>query len=279
MKLVHQTNPIDEVTALAVTVKEGNTLRVTCPKCCGGVSQEKNSLAISKGTAGKVFFKCFRAKCNWGGSVQSGNPLGANPSAQTRLPRIFDRPVEELNDLQIQWYREKFSVSPDKDTVYCPSKDMYAFKVFGPNGETRGWHLRSFVPGAAVRALNYNQREESFISWYLPKQQEIGGVVVVEDIPSARKVSSCGITSVALLGCSIDFERAYEIAGKCENFVILALDRGTLAHQIAYRQRYEPLWGSVEIWQLQEDLKYVDRTRIREAIFDGKSDFISVHSK
>lgn len=278
MLLRHQTNPIDEVVALAATLPEGYTTRGICPKCAGGQSRE-SSLAVSKGTSGRTFYKCFRAKCNWGGTIQSGISIADKIVLPSKLIRVFDRPVEQLDEQQVRWYREKFGVSPDKDTSYCPDIDMYAYKVYGPDGETRGYHLRSYVSGAAVRALNYNHRDAPFISWYSPKEPQIGGVVIVEDIPSARKVSTCGITSVALLGCSLDFERAYEIASKCEGFVILALDRGTLPIQISYRQKYEPLWGSVEIWQLQEDLKYVDRTRIKEALFNGKSDFISVHSK
>ncbi len=89
-------------------------------------------------------------------------------------------------------------------------------------------------------------------------------------------MASCGISCCSLLGTNLDFERAYEIAERCENFVILALDRGTLPKSIEYRNRYEALWGSVEIWQLDKDLKEVTRKRINEALYDGKSDFISV---
>lgn len=270
-------NAYDEVQALAAGVLVGNTLRCVCPKCGGGSTKEK-SFSISQSVQGRVYFRCFRAKCNWGGKISPSGVEASDPLKPSRL-RTFSDAIEPLDENQVTWYREKFHVSPDKDTFWVPSKDMYGYKIRGPEGQHRGYQLRSYTEGATVKALNYIHRDEPFISWYEPKELQIGGVVIVEDIPSARKVASCGIASVALLGVQIDFERAYEIAGKCENFAILALDRGTLMRAIGYRQRYQALWGSVEIWQLQEDLKHVARTRIREAIFDGKSDFISVHSK
>lgn len=271
-----ETSPYDDVVFLGHALQVGETQRYQCPKCHGGQSSEA-SFAISKSLYGRIHYCCFRAKCQWRGTISAGVHVGDRielPFAK-RL-RIFDRPTEELTSDQIAWYREKFGLSPDSDVRWCDSTQSYAYKVFGPNGQRRGWQLRDYRPGATLRANNYVERDEPFISWYFPDKPEIGGVVIVEDIPSARKVSSCGIASVALLGGAIDYERAYEIAALAENFVILALDRGTLPKQIEYRQRYECLWGSVEIWQLQEDLKYVNRKRIREAIYDGKSDFVGL---
>lgn len=276
MTLKQERSPYDEVQFLAQELAMGQTKRYRCPKCNGGQSGE-SSFAISKSFQGRVFYCCFRAKCSWRGTIFSGLVTGdkiALPFA--KLQRRFDRPTEELDQHQLTWYREKFGLSPDSGVCYCPSKDMYAYKVYGPDAQIRGWQLRDYTPGAVIKADNYLHRDEPFISWYWPKETLLGGVVVVEDIPSARKVASCGVAAVALLGTSIDYERAYEIAAYSESFVILALDRGTLMKAIEYRQRYEILWGSVEIWQLKEDLKDVKRTRIREALYDGKSDFVSV---
>lgn len=276
MKPMEKTLPHEQVSVLAATLEPGATLRTACPKCFGGQSGEK-SFSVTRTEEGRVIYKCFRAKCSWGGKILSGSSV----TDRTALPfyarrSCFDRPIEALDDNQVRWYREKFGVSPDKDISYCPSRDMYAYRIKGPNGQLRGWQLRSYVEGATLRAQNYVHMDEPFISWHFAKRPLLGGVVVVEDIPSARKASSCGVSSVALLGTAIDFERAYEIASLCENFVIVALDRGMLGQAIKYRQMYEPVWGSVEIWQLNEDLKYVDTKRIKEALLDGKSDFISV---
>lgn len=271
-------NPYDEVQVMAETVPLGCTTRFMCPKCAGGVSREKGTFAVSRTDGGRVYFCCFRAKCCWRGTITSGlvSQVAAAPISKIRL---FTRPTEELTSEQLVWYRTKFGLSPDHGVRFCPSSGMFAYKVYGPDNQVRGWQLRDYNPGVTVKALNYLHRDEPFISWYFPRKPIIGGVVVVEDIPSARKVASCGVAACALLGTAIDFERAYEIASLAENFVILALDRGMLAKQIEYRQKYEALWGSVEIWQLQEDLKYVNRKRIMEALYDGKSDFISVHSE
>lgn len=268
----------DEVAALGAALPDGGTYRGICPKCGGGTSKEA-SFAISR-LKERVFYRCFRAKCHWGGTLIEG----CYWSDKIDLPfpknlRLFQRPYDDLDEPQIEWFRTQFGISPDNRTFWVPSMDVYAYKVVGPDEQHRGWQLRNYLPGALIKNDNYVHRDEPFISWYRPKEVLLGGVVVVEDIPSARKVAACGVASVALLGTSVDYERAYEIAEQCEGFVILALDRGMMQTMVGYRQRYEALWGSVEIWQLQEDLKYVARNRIKEAIFNGKSDFISLPDK
>lgn len=279
MILTHQKtkNPWDEVVFIGEGLGVGQTKRSVCPKCGGGESREQGCFAVSRSVPGRVHFICFRAKCSWKGTISAGTLVGGKIEVpyEKRLKK-FSRSVEDLNAIQIQWFRDKFGISPDDDVVWCDSLGMYAYQIRGPDGQLRGWQCRDYRPGAIIKASNYVHRDEPFISWYHPDERNIGGVVVVEDIPSARKMASCGVTSVSLLGTSIDFERAYEIAERCENFVILALDRGTLPKCIEYRNQYEALWGSVEIWQLDKDLKAVTRKRINEALYDGKSDFISV---
>lgn len=270
-----QTNLIDEVTALGSTLAVDQTYRTTCLKCGGGASKER-SFSITRTSQSRILYKCFRATCGWGGTIVGG----IDWSKEIVLPfekrlRTLSAPVDKLDENQVRWFRDRFGISPDADTGYCDSKDMYAYKVRGPNQQHRGWQLRSYVPGRSLRADNYIIRDEPFVSWYFPKDKELGGVIVVEDIPSARKVATCGIASVALLGCSIDFERAYEIGANNEGFTILALDRGTLAQALGYKTKYEALWGSVEVWQLDKDLKDVTRQRIRRALYDGATDFIS----
>jgi len=273
--LPSQKTNLEEVELLASTLSKGTTYRGICPRCGGGQSKE-NSFAVSKSTSGSLYFKCFRAKCQWQGTLRGGVITAENITAPHHATRLMDRPVEALDENQVRWFREKFGISPDEHVYWVPSKDMYAFKILGPLGQHRGWQLRSFQPTSLIKCTNYNHRAEPFMHWFFPQKAEMGGVVVVEDYISARKVSLCGVAACCLNGTHIDFERAYEIAGYCEDFVVLALDRGTMPQMITYRQRYEPLFGSTEIWQLDLDLKYVSRKRIREALYDGKSDFISV---
>lgn len=277
---VNQTaKALDEVELTAETMTNDSTYRGTCPKCGGGASKER-SFSISKDAKGSVFFQCWRATCQYRGKTQRSNPLGTPRQDESPRPRLFTHPVDKLSDNQILFYRQKFGMSPGSEISWCGAMDRWAYKVFGPDGQTRGYVLRAHHPKAGqLKSLNYvHLRDEPFIGWYTAPQPWVGGVVVVEDMDSARKVSINGISSVALNGCAIDYDRAYEIGRMSEGFVCLALDRGTMKQALEYRQRYETLWGNVEIWQLDQDLKYVPSQRIREAIFGGKTDFIS-HGK
>lgn len=265
----------DEVEAIGSALAPNRTLRTVCP-CCGGGSTKESSFCITRTAQGRLLYKCFRATCHWRGSLIDGAIANPEPAVPfSRRLREFRASVSELTDNQLEWFRQRFGLGPDPDTLYCDSKDMYAYRVRGPDRQLRGWQLRAYHAGAPLRADNYVMRDEPFMSWYFPKDKEIGAVVVVEDIPSARKVALCGVAAVAMLGSSLDYERAYEIGDHSEGFTILAMDRGTLPQALNYRDKYEAIWGTTEIWQLDKDLKDVSRKRIREALYDGKSDFIS----
>lgn len=281
-------NPaVDEVALRAEGLTYGTTERGVCPRCRGGSSSEK-SFVVSRGLGGKVWWTCFRANCDFRGSLMLGSGHGIGEmadgtSARSRSTRYFDRPIEELGDYAIKFFRSKFDFSPGNDIYYCPSLGRYAHRVYGPMGQNRGWVLKAY-DGKEPKAIAYPQRDEPFISWSWPRFPQYSGVVVVEDLESARKVSDAGMKSVALLGTSMDFERAYEIAEQAKDSVvdgvkpavILALDRGTMSTMLAYRRKYELIWGFTLIWQLDQDLKYVTRKRIKKAIENGESDFISL---
>lgn len=267
-------NPYDEVAALADMLGKGETRRFICPKCSGGYSHEQ-SFCVTHTDIGRIFYCCFRASCRWKGTLLSGRFVGGGIELPyNKKIRKLERPLDELNEDQLQWWRKEFGMSPDCRTLYCDSREMFAYKVLGPFEEHRGWQLRTHF--GEKKCDNYVHRDGPFISWYKAEKRVFGGVVIVEDPVSARKVSICGVDACALLGTSLDYERAYEIGENSNGFVIIALDRGTISTAISYRQRYECLWGSVEIWALDKDLKYVDKRRIAQGLYEGKSDFISV---
>src|ERR1700741_3009213 len=97
------TEAYEEVELLGATISKGETYRGVCPKCGGGLSKEK-SLAVSRTDLGRIFWKCFRGKCSWSGTLNGGTVVSTGIALPfKKYLRIFTRPVEELDSHQIRW--------------------------------------------------------------------------------------------------------------------------------------------------------------------------------
>jgi len=263
-----------EVELWADGLASGESSRGVCPKCLGGSSGEKSFLC-SRSTSGIAHFICFRASCGYRGTVDL--VLGPGSTPVPKKTHRMMRGLETLDKHQVKWYREKFDINPGTEVYWCPSVSRYAYRVYGPTGGHRGWILRDFNGyGQGAKSLAYKEKEdEPFIGWFDgSKPGDFHPVIVVEDIVSARKVSDAGFKSVSLNGANaLGFEEIYEIRAETPS-IIIALDRGMLPLSIRYRSKYEILFDDIVIWQLDKDLKYVDRTRIREGVINGRADFI-----
>jgi hypothetical protein len=180
-----------------------------------------------------------------------------------------------LSGDQRLFFARNYGLGDLRGVLWCPSLSRYVFRVYGPHGETRGWTARDLTGDLTPKCISYpNLKHATFISWYRTAAQEADNVVVVEDQLSAMKVREAGYSSVALLGVALNADRAWEIAEHSTK-VMLALDRGTMPLMTKYAAEFGGLWGAVEIWSLDKDLKYVSNERIKKAVEGGKIDFIS----
>lgn len=264
-----------EVEMIGATLKMGETARLLCPKCRGGSSGEK-SFICSRDVGSVVLYHCFRATCTFSGRIGMAPSLHDHTSPRVRARRAMEHPVEPLDKEDIEMFRAVFGITPDRDTYWCPSMERYAHRVYGPIGQNRGWVLRDYAGHKVPKALAYPYSDlaEPFISWYYPNKELESCVVVVEDMLSAKKVADSGFKAVALLGTWIDIERAYEIADISSGRAVhLALDEGTVATMLSYRDKFECIFGPAKVWLLKDDLKYIERNRIRKAVLDGELNF------
>lgn len=254
----------------------GETRREVCPKCHGGSSKER-SFSYSRDLGSICYFKCFRDKCGFRGRFTLAPSHSDATSARTQNHRDFRHTVEPLNDSDVSIFRELFDVNPDRSIYWCPELNRYAHRVYAPDGAQRGWQARDYCGLEQVKAISYPFKDLTgpFVGWYIPDLPIAEGVVVVEDLMSSKKVSDSGYNCVALLGTWIDLERAYEIKEVAKGGTVhLALDEGTMASMIKYRDKLGAIWeDNVKIWLLKKDLKYVSRERIREAFRDGAINF------
>jgi hypothetical protein len=263
-----------KVELLTQTLGKGESIRTICPKCGGGSSAEKSFLCSRDG-GGMVFYKCFRASCDYRGKAVLGAPESGMEPRQRKL-HSFTREIKPLSPDQIVWWRHKFGINPDNDVYWCPSLDRDAIRVYGPEGQHRGWVLRDWTKMGQPKTIGYPERDEPFIGWYPTGSTHPGGpVVVVEDLISARKVCDAGFTAVALNGTTMNWEIAFEIR-ETHPFIELALDKGTMNLMIGYKDRFSTLFDGIRIWSLDKDLKYVSRERIRKAMVDGQINFLEI---
>lgn len=264
-----------EVSMIASELAMGETARMSCPRCRGGQSAEK-SFICSRNYTGVAFYHCFRATCSFHGKVVLGNDTSVREYKPAK-PRAMDYALESLTSSDIDMFRNVYGVNPDRDTFWCPAVRRYAHRVQGPMGEHRGWVLRDYAGTESNKSLSYPfpDIDGPFISWYYPHKELGSGIIVTEDVLSAKKVADSGFKACALLGTWLDFERAYEIADVAErtDFVHLALDEGTVQQMLRYREKFESVFGPAKVWLLREDLKYVSRERIRKAVVDGITNF------
>jgi hypothetical protein len=257
---------------LAQGIQRDESLRMICPKCNGGRTSEKSFL-ISRDDRGLVLYKCFRASCDLSGKLIDGlGEPGSQP--KTRKLHSFTRELKPLSPDQIVWWRAKFGINPDNDVYWCPSLCRDALRVFGPEGQHRGWVLRDWTGQSEPKSIVYPERDEPFIGWYPTETTHPGGsVVVVEDLISARKVCDAGFTAVALNGTTMNWEIAFEVR-ETHPDMELALDRGTMVKMIEYKDKFSTMFDNISIWTLDKDLKYVSRGRIRRAMVDGEINFL-----
>lgn len=268
-----------QVALLIQELGKEETRRDVCPVCKGGTSGEK-SFVYSRDDRGVGHYICFRATCSIRGTIYSTPEHGSVERVKRRKYEM-NRDLVTLSSDQTYFFREKFDINPGSDILYAPQTGMFMHRICGPMGQHRGWQGRDYLKLSSIRALGYPNTDDPWQAWYSPSHAEEqipvpNGTlaIVVEDCLSARKVSDSGFDSVALLGTNLNYDKVYEIADCCRN-VILALDRGTLPLMIKHRQLYGSLFDTIKIWSLDQDLKYVSRKRIREGVFDDRTDFIT----
>lgn len=261
----------NKIELTAQTLFKGESVRIVCPKCGGGSSEEKSFLC-SRDHGGVVFYKCFRASCGYRGKFVIGDgEVGFTP--RQRHLHSFTRELKALDVEQITWWRGRFGINPGADVYWCPSMMRDALRVYGPEGQHRGWVLRDWTGTSEPKTIGYPERDEPFVGWFI-SEHSADVCVVVEDLISARKVWDAGYTSVALNGTDMSWETAFEIQEKCPS-IELALDRGTMIKMIAYKNQFSTLFDHIRIWTLNQDLKYVPRDRIRRAFTHGEINFVT----
>lgn len=244
---------------LGSTLESGQTIRVLCPRCGGGSSEEL-SLSITKSEEGPLLWYCFRNKCD-----ESGNGLaGCSTKPIKKRRAMFDGSVETLSEDHITRIRELWNMEPHEDWFWTPQKmGRVAMSIRSPKYRHRGWVLRDIYGKSAIKALTYLNDGEEGLSWY--KTHKDKGTVLVEDIPSAVRASQY-VNAVALCGTGIGLTRAEEIGRYARLPIIVALDQDATLESLAIARRWSLLWDEVRVLPLHQDIKNMPERAIQELL-------------
>lgn len=198
-----------------------------CPQCLGGQDKERSmSVGMSNGL---LWWRCHRSSCGFKGGWRGTASVGGESHQQRRTARQFtSSPLPDDVKLMLA---ERLNVPAEtfaeNGWSYTSSYGNYGRRVVipirSPDGSRRGFVLRSYW-GDTPKAVNELLPDSGeSIAWC--RASRFGKMcAVVEDIPSAHRLMCSGVDAVALLGTTINYDRALEITRAGFTKAILCLD-------------------------------------------------------
>tara|TARA_R110000824_G_scaffold234358_1_gene422897 strand:- start:6592 stop:7398 length:807 start_codon:yes stop_codon:yes gene_type:complete len=247
-------------------IEDNIQTRMDCPFCLN-----TNTFAINT-EDGNMNWKCFHANCSIGGSTKRNlSPQDVEKFLElSSKSKGSDKPVENSwtvpkHFTNIQSSPKCFQYVKDNNCYkayleglvtihFDPRKDRTVFVVKDRDKPVSAVG-RSLNPMVMPKWFNYNKNNVPFTCGHSDT------AVIVEDCASACAVSFL-YTGVALLGTTLKEEYAYYISQRFKK-VIVALDRDATnkAFDLSKGLRY---LIDTEVKVLEEDLKYLDSTKIKE---------------
>lgn len=256
-----------QLAAEAATLEQGTSVRMVCPFCGGGRSEEA-SLVLSCTDDGALLFVCHRSNCGASGRL-GGGPSLRRPEKRPPAPRVLDvTGGGYLTDYMAQAVRQHWPF-PEFPAYwrYIPRMDRLAMPVKGPLYEHRGYIARA-LPGSEVTPKALTFREAIAFPWQ--HWVLIGGrrLYVVEDIPSAERLGVAGENAVAILGTHITDEMMEEIVRVAQTeklSIVVALDKDAIKKTLAYAAQLSLRWDASAM-MIPKDFKNMTTKELNECL-------------
>lgn len=252
-----------DVYSIASGLAPGEQWRGVCPRCEGGSSGER-SFSVTVNEDSTILYQCFRNKCDARGALNGDGTVVRTEERRAPIPKkVWAGEVLPIPDEVREWVNQTWHMEPPDDwgwtTDYCgrltfPVRDVY--------GARRGWVLRAIDRAVTPKALTYGTGP----AWHL--QVDDGPVVLVEDIPSAVRLSK-HVRACALLGTSVTEDAADEIYSMAQDsHVVIALDNDATLCALKLAREFSLYWTDVHVKPLQKDVKDMTEEELCQLI-DG----------
>lgn len=259
------------------------SMRLVCPFCHGGNSQETSLVLTIRGDG--TFYCCHRAACGESGTLNKPmlpNSLGA--VVQQNRPKRFDLPYRHAEGDDVWTYRfaEALDMSVSLATVTQaglfvaeddPEEAVWVLRGF--DGELRGYQTRKNWQYGGKRVRTFKE-VDGYMYHVIPpllRGVDHNCLVVVEDAMSAAAVASHGYHSLALLGTYLPEEVADEAGTRGYEAITIALDPGAEKEaKRAYDTMLSANRGQTFCTYIPKDFKNMDgqtRQDVLNYVFGG----------
>ena len=196
----------------------GETLRIVCPLCGGGNSNER-TCTITRNDGRTISWFCHRASCDLRGSTGSAVEELPGVVYTTKYHEFRGSKVyydAHLEDLMIQFGIDK-SIAQRLYGGTATRDGRYMLECYDYEGRTWGYVGRSYT-GLRPKTIMYQHRESSKLGWFRADRER--RVVLVEDLLSAAKLASLGVNAAALLGTHLTKEMLDDLVIHCDELYI-----------------------------------------------------------
>lgn len=254
--------------ALDLDVDESKVMY--CP-FCDNAPPYQPSMSITRVDSG-ILYHCFRAGCG-----ESGH-LGSIPSSMMKKEKVedftskpfthptrnltveemqflsgkYDLTVEEIEDNEIKWMRDKKGICMP---LYTRSGSKFGYC-------TKYWETQQY------KSILYKQANYPNLHWAYAGNMDPygwGTLVLVEDIISAIRVSRFA-QGVALLGTDIDSDKALALSEASPHHVIYALDPDATGKAAMLQREFNLFFKSSRVAALSCDPKDMDHDQLQQEL-------------
>lgn len=189
---------VEHIKLAALSLPEGNTMRMVCPSCGG-----RGTMAVSR-VRGSLRWKCHRARCTAAGVAGSryeGETRQRAPEevcvASTKLP-------EDVR----AWLCSRYELEPEtlveEGVTYWAEKGRVLLPIRSQTGTRYGYVARAVVSDyTGPKAVNVIQDTLWDGGAFTRTSADSTSCIVVEDLFSAYAVAEFGYAGVALVGTHV----------------------------------------------------------------------------
>lgn len=273
----YDTEILDLASDLAIGDRSSH---LVCPSCLGGDGGERSLLIWCE--AGKLTYKCYRAKCSFRGVVgQTGyRPLSTKkktPRYQVKMlnPQPLPEDVTDWLLFRFPWLDER--TLHINGVQWCPDKEKVLYPIRSIEGVNEGYLARRYDE---LVICSVNKRSAKALAYHypMPDTYTLTGmmapngskfedyVVVYEDFPSALR-SNEYLPSIALSGTSLGEATLLSLVKAGKRKVCLVLDADATQKAAAIVHKYSLYFHSFTfVPLLDKDPKDLDSAAMEDLI-------------
>jgi hypothetical protein len=274
--------PSEFAALTAAEIAVGGTQRTTCPKC----RAPGKTFTVTR-TPDGVLWNCFRDSCSAKGGKGSYSTLDMRQPPIAPRETAYTGEIHPVDAADLAYFWQRFRISASYGANIRTAEDgAYLLPVYRPDSTQRGWVKRApiwaGVEAPALRdytlshgdgaydrpkTINYLDSEKEVpLSWHIPDDSDLvehKHVILVEDIMSAMRIQSLGVTAIALLGSSLSDTRVRELQQAYRLRCTWAPDPDAIGTALKHTQKYGPAFQSLRVVFLDCDAKdYEDSDKL-----------------